>query len=76
MTRDELREKLWQELDRQDQVGCLHMGERVAAIMAIVVGERIEVDWDKVPDGDDVVPLTLDITKMVPVTLVEKVCDE
>jgi hypothetical protein len=43
MTRDELKEKLWQELDRQDQVGCLHMGERVAAIMNIEIGNLITI---------------------------------
>jgi predicted amidohydrolase len=37
MTRAKLRELIWQELDRQDQVGCLHKDERLDAIMGIVV---------------------------------------
>jgi hypothetical protein len=64
MTRDELKEKLWQELDRQDQVGCLHMDERVERIMDIVVDTSI--DWNYVSLSD---------FKKVPMTLVEKVCE-
>ena len=45
MTREELREAIWDELDRQYQAGYVTKDERIDAIMGIVVdGPRTWID--------------------------------
>jgi hypothetical protein len=71
MTREELREKIAYHV--YDALNPNITCEQVAdAIMNIVVDERREIDWDKVPDENR---QDINITKVVPVLLAEKVTE-